>query len=52
MNAHHTLHYAAIDAKANWLNGAYPVKGTLAAELCESCGRVAFRAVPRSLGQA
>ena len=52
LNAHHTLHYAAIDAKANWLNGAYPVKGTLAAELCESCGRVTFRAVPRSLGQA
>jgi uncharacterized OB-fold protein len=38
--------YAAIDSKRSWFFGRYPVEGHLAAELCESCGRVTFRAVP------
>lgn len=43
---HNTLKYTAIDAKQSWLLCRYPVEGHLAAELCESCGRVTFRAVP------
>ena len=43
----YTLKYTAIDAKPSWFLGIYPVEGHLAAELCESCGRVTFRAVPK-----
>ena len=49
-NRHHPLKYAAVDAKLSWFR--YPVAGTLTAELCESCGRVAFRAVPKSASDA
>ena len=42
-----TLKYVAIDSQPHWLHGLYPVEGHLAAELCESCGRVTFRAVPK-----
>lgn len=45
-NRHQLLEYAAKDAKAGWFFGRYPTQGHLAAELCESCGRVALRAVP------
>ncbi len=48
---HHPLKYAAIDAQQGWFFGAYPVEGHLAAELCEACGRVSFRAVPRSASE-
>ena len=47
--AHHMLKYAAIDAKPSWFLGIYPVEGHIAAEMCESCGRVGFRAVPNSV---
>jgi hypothetical protein len=49
---HFMLKYAAVDAKPGWFLGDYPVEGHLAAELCESCGRVSFRAVPKSAGTA
>ena len=45
-NRHQSLAYAAADAKAGWFLGRYPTQGHLYAELCESCGRVTFRAVP------
>ncbi len=45
-NRHHQLKYAAADAKAGWFMGRFPMLGYLEAELCESCGRVTFRAVP------
>ncbi len=45
------LKYVAVDAKPNWFFGAYPIEGHLSAELCESCGRVSFRAVPQSAGK-
>ena len=48
--AHHLLKYSAVNAKPDWFFGAYPVEGHLAAEMCESCGRVVFRAVPKSAG--
>lgn len=48
---HDTLKYAAIDAHRSWFIGRYPVEGHLAAELCESCGRVSFRAVPTEPGE-
>ncbi len=44
---HDTLKYTAIDAQPSWFLGRYKVEGHLAAELCESCGRVTFRAVPQ-----
>lgn len=44
----HQLVYAAENAKPGWLLGNYAVEGELAAELCEGCGRVTFRAVPRT----
>lgn len=47
---HYTLKYTAIDAKPSWFRGIYRVEGHLAAELCESCGRVTFRAVPWEQG--
>ncbi len=47
---HHTLKYTAIDAQPSWFLGIYPVEGHLAAELCESCGRVTFKAVPKEPG--
>jgi len=43
----HQPGYAAIDSKRSWFFGRYPIEGELAAELCESCGRVTFRAVPK-----
>lgn len=46
---HYMIKYAAIDAKPSWFLGIYPDEGHLAAELCESCGRVGFRAVPKSV---
>jgi hypothetical protein len=49
---HFMLKYAAVNAKPGWYFGAYPVEGHLAAELCEACGRVSFRAVPKSAGEA
>ena len=48
---HSTLKYTAIDAKPSWFLGIYPVEGHLSAELCESCGRVSFRAVPKGVGE-
>ena len=48
---HYTLKYTAIDAKPSWFLGVYPVEGHLAAELCESCGRVTFRAVTKELSE-
>ncbi len=47
----HPLKYAAIDSQPSWFFGMYPVEGYLAAELCESCGRVTFRAVPKEHGE-
>jgi hypothetical protein len=46
-----TLKYTAIDAKPSWIHGSYPIEGHLAAELCESCGRVTFRAVPKEVNE-
>ena len=40
------LGYTTIDSKPGLFFGRYPVEGLLAAELCESCGRVTIRAVP------
>jgi uncharacterized OB-fold protein len=48
---HNTLKYTAIDAKPSWFLGIYPVEGHLTAELCESCGRVTFRAVPKEVAE-
>jgi hypothetical protein len=45
-NMHHHLSYAAVGAEQGWFTGQFPVQGHLAAEMCEACGRVAFRAVP------
>ena len=42
-----SIKYAAFDSKTHWFHGRYPIEGELAAELCESCGRVTFRAVPK-----
>ena len=44
---HYDLKYVAIESQPSWFLGVYPVEGHLAAELCESCGRVTFRAVPK-----
>lgn len=45
------LKYTAIDAKPSWIHGSYPIEGHLAAEMCESCGRVTFRAVPKEVAE-
>ena len=47
MERHQVLEYAASDSKAGWLIGRYPTNGVLSAELCEGCGRVTFRALPK-----
>ena len=47
VNRHQVLEYAAADATAGWFTGRFPTKGSLRAELCEGCGRVTFRAVPK-----
>ena len=49
---HYMLKYTAVNARPGWFFGAYPVEGHLAAELCELCGRVSFRAEPKSAGEA
>ena len=40
------LRYAAVDAQPNWITGALPTEGRLAAWMCPSCGRVVLYAVP------
>jgi hypothetical protein len=49
---HYMLKYVTVDAQPSWFFGAYAVEGHLSAELCEACGRVSFRAVPRSATEA
>jgi hypothetical protein len=44
LNMHQPLEYTAVEAKASWFSGRFPVTGQLEAELCEACGRVVFRA--------
>jgi hypothetical protein len=44
--SHFMLKYTSIESERSWLLNAYPVEGHLSAELCESCGRVSFRALP------
>lgn len=46
LDQHKDPEYTVLDSKKEWLSGRFPVKGRLTAELCDSCGRVVFRAAP------
>ena len=46
-NIEYELAYAAGDAKRSFLNKTYEIAGTIHGEMCESCGRIALRGVPK-----
>jgi uncharacterized OB-fold protein len=39
-------YYATKSAKRGWLKGKFPVKGRVAAEMCQSCGRITLYGIP------
>ena len=46
-NIHYELIYSAADSKRSVFKGL-ETEGTVAAEMCEQCGRIALRGVPKN----
>jgi hypothetical protein len=39
--------YTQPEDKARWWKGGRPIRGTIAAYMCEACGRIAHYGVPK-----